>query len=233
MKKLAGIVFVIALGLDGISIAWAVTCKNGNGVYWYAYIKKAPLYGADNGALIDIYTTELSITDPASKHVDHEMWYGAANCAQWVEVGVTDGNKADFSGQVNQAVFWADQRPGTNNYHEHYPALSWQMNRYYAVEVTWAGVSGRWDVHFGGAYIGSSTSNVFGAGARCVFAGIEATSANSSDRVAGYMLGFQRKDASNSWHADWGNPTPFANCPANITFLDSNFTQEDLHGSQM
>ncbi len=159
------------------------------------------------------------------------MWYGGTSgCHQWVEVGVTDGLKAG-GGTVNQSVFWADSRaPYPTNYHEHYSSMRWDMNRYYQARVAWAGVTGQWNVYFGGVFLGTSTNNSFGGdGQRCVKAGIETGQTPiPSDATAGHLWAFQREDAQNNWHPDWGVPKSWCVHPALIS-LDGNFSSEGLY----
>jgi hypothetical protein len=219
-----GLAAVVAVGVRPPS-AEACSSKP-SGSHYYAEIRKFNSLKADHGAAIDIDTTSVTTGSPSTQFVDHEMWYGVTgDCAYWVEVGVTDGLKQD-GGQANQAIFWAQNRHV--GYKEYYPSVSWRENVFYTVSVTWIGNSS-WNVYFGGVKLGVSTSNYYGGADRCMEAGLEATRADTSDRVGGSMHNYRRKDNDDHWYTGWDGSSAFAYCPADIRTYGFDFDDE-LHG---
>jgi hypothetical protein len=104
----------------------------------YAVIKNplVPAGDADAGAAVKINTHLLLAACPQFVH--HEFWYGVDPGRTFVEVGFKNGQA--FSGKcVSPSIFWAEMLPG-NNYHEHFPAVSFSFDTWYQL---WVGTGGQ------------------------------------------------------------------------------------------
>jgi hypothetical protein len=223
------IVFAALLAAAGAPSALASVCSPHASGHYYAIIDKFVTSRAEHGAAINLETTTLSSGAPGSQFVNHEMWYGVTgNCTFWVEVGEKDGITA-ASGPVHHQIFWADNRANGLGYHEHFPAIAWNLGSYYQLRIAWVG-NNSWNIYFGGVFVGTSTRNFNGGSSRCLEAGIEATRAASTDHVGGRMYGWQRKDRFDRWNHDWDGISLQSDCPADIDVNSSGVTTEVLHG---
>jgi hypothetical protein len=145
----------------------------------------------------DLYVYCLSVANRNTDFANYEAWMDTNDNVPsdftWVEEGMkagigVDGNNHGFT------WFWADQRPGSGGYHEHYgPGAS--TGTITNVSFYWLG-NGNWNVERGGSVIGESTANGDWAGGG--YTGVE-TTINIATAV-GYSQNWQYADPSWDWH---------------------------------
>lgn len=92
-----------------------------------------------HGGTTDLRVTCLGVSNVNTQFVTQEFWVhtGASSSNNWVEQGMTIGTP-----RSSRSWFWADSRPGSGGYHEHYPSHSASLNTTYIVTISYAGKAG-------------------------------------------------------------------------------------------
>jgi hypothetical protein len=161
--------------------------------------------GTYTGGLAWLNATRLSVTDPNSQFVDHEMWAVTDGSYAWVEAGLTVGPINGVNHGV--AIFWAENTVGS--YAEHYVEPA-SLNAAYPTKISYSG-SGRWTVYINGGSVGESSAN-HSASLSHLAAGAELETNDA--HVSGTMTALQKRATDNSWSYNWPTTNFDRNAPA-------------------
>jgi hypothetical protein len=147
------------------------------------------------GSIAYLTASRLSVSNPNSQFITHEMWDVTDSVTAWVEAGLTVG---PING-VNHglAIFWAEANT-VGSYAEHYVQNA-SLNTTYIVKISHSG-SGSWGVYLNGTSVGGSSHN-HSTALTDLAAGLELVSNDAT--ATGTMTGLQKRTTSNSWNYGW------------------------------
>jgi len=164
-----------------------------------------------SGMEVSLRTNCMSVANNMTDFVTNEEWFVQGN--YWVEAGITIGAKYGGGYLTRAEPYWADNRPGSGSYHEHYGFGAYTLQTYTSIIISKTVSSSQIDIYQDGSYLGSSTSNFTGA-ATTLLAGNETTTTTA--HTFGSVTAMQWRDLTNVWHTDWHSasgatlPTPDA-----------------------
>jgi hypothetical protein len=169
-------VLVTAIAAQAVSVgpADAATCTGTSHCYGRAYWNVSSPSGFEGGN-VTLRTNCMTVSDYTSEILTNEMWVSSdASASYWTEVGITVGPHNGGGYSNSPTYFWADKRPGTGGYHDHFFAGPVPLNTYVNADIIeTSNGSGSWAVSIGGNS-STSTSNFAGPSRRLV-TGTEST----------------------------------------------------------
>lgn len=156
-----------------------------------------------NGATADLRSNCMSLPNWTTRNVGNALWVqntqDTSSAHYWVETGITFG--AGTAGTVSSPTYyWADNRPGTNNFHEHL-GNTYAFGAYVKATISANATVGSWAVTVG-SLISNSTGN-FSAPSRYVFTGAESGDDGGQTYGSSSNLGY--KSLTNSWVFQWAS----------------------------
>lgn len=218
LKKSGLVVALATAGLlaqfvIGMQVADAATCSGSTHCYGFERHTTPSVEGAQ----ITSQTNCMTVTSPSTEFTTNEMWVG--NGTYWTEAGATIG--VHNGGGYNTALtyYWADMRPGTGGYHEHYFAGPVGFKSPVLIKILESSNgSGTWNVTLG-ANSGTSTSNAKGP-TTYADAGIESTSATGHVYAQDTSLSYYGTARTST--GTWATSTPVTQAGATVTWVSTN-----------
>ena len=105
-----------------------------------------------HGAATNLRINCMSVGDVTSQVLTNELWVTNADASLFIEAGIILG--AHYAGGYNSTpqFFWADWRPGSGGFHQHFYTNTVAVNTYYSVDIQYRSDT-VWDIHIGGTLI--------------------------------------------------------------------------------
>ena len=170
---------------------------------------------ATHGGTTNLRVTCLGVSNVNTQFVTQEFWVhtGASSSNTWVEQGMTIGTPRSA-----RSWFWADSRPGSGGYHEHYPSHSASLNTTYIMTISYAG-SNSWNVYeHGGSPLGVSTAN--NSSSPFVTVGEEITDTTAQGAAVHSSLYY--KDTADAFHQGWPGAVISGHNPPTAQWISTN-----------
>jgi hypothetical protein len=159
------------------------------------------------GGLSHLNASRLSVTDPNTQFVDHEIWVVTDGSYAWVEGGMTVGPINGHN--YGLAIFWAEENT-LGSYAEHFYETA-SLNTDYPTKISYSG-SGRWTAYLSGSSMGESSAN-HSAYTTHLASGAELITNDA--KVTGTMTGLQKRGSDGStWSYNWTTNNFDQNSPA-------------------
>lgn len=208
----------VAIGLTslstvGLASAQAATCSLSNHCYGIARHTSPSVEGSQ----ITSQTNCMTVPTPTTDFITNEMW--VTDGTYWTEAGATIG--VHNGGGYNTALtyYWADNRPGTGGYHEHYFAGPVGFNSPVLIKILEStNGSGTWNVTVG-ANSGTSTSNILGP-TTYADAGIEATTATGHVYAQDTSMSYYGTARTST--GTWATSTLLTQAGATVAWVSTN-----------
>lgn len=187
---------VLTVGATALTAPGAVACSGASHCYGYASWDPPTTY---TGGLASLNASRLSVSNPSSTWINHEMWVttSAAGANQWVEAGLTHGLIDGTN--YGRAFFWAEYNT-SGSYAEHF-VQNIALSTTYVAKISYSG-SGSWGIYLNGNQVGGSSHDHGSYTGRLQVGGETLTDNAQLEAIA---TNLQKRGADNSsWSYDWG-----------------------------
>lgn len=114
IEVLVSLFVLFGVASTGLPSAQAATCSGSTHCYGFERHTSPSVEGAQ----ITSQTNCMTVPSPTTDFITNEMWVG--NGTYWTEAGATIGVHSGGGYNTALTYYWADNRPGTGGYNEHY-----------------------------------------------------------------------------------------------------------------